>query len=82
MKNYCSVCQNKTCITTGKPCQKIENYLQRKKSDKELLDIDRLYTDRWIREKEIPTDPAVVEWIKGKRDQLGRNGMSRGSDID
>jgi len=56
---FCSTCTKKD--TCKEICQPLENYLARKESDKELLNIDRLYTDNWIRQKEVPYDPAHFE---------------------
>lgn len=56
---FCKDCPKKDTCT--KLCKELENYLNSNKSDKELLDIDRLYSDRWIRSKEIPYDPNMFE---------------------
>ena len=56
---YCQDCpKRETCQAT---CKEVENYLQKKQSDKDLLGIDRLYTDRWIRAVEIPYDPNILD---------------------
>ena len=50
MSAFCSKCpKSNTCKEICKP---LENYLQSTRSDKELLGIDRLYSDRWIKTKE------------------------------
>ena len=56
---FCSKCTKKD--TCKEICQPLENYLNRKESDKELLGIDRLYTDRHIRRVEIPYEPDNFE---------------------
>ena len=67
----CEKCPDKICLKSKlpqrewKPCQRVENYLNRKESDKELLGINRKYTDRHTRRKEISFDPDILEIMAG-----------------
>lgn len=56
---FCQDCPKKE--TCKEICKELENYLRTTKSDKELLNIDRLYSDNHIRKKEVPHDPTLFE---------------------
>lgn len=56
---FCSKCDKRD--TCREICKPLENYLQSNESDKELLGIDRGYSDRHIRRKEVPYAPEHFE---------------------
>lgn len=77
MKKFCEKCKKKTCLKTGKPCRKVENYLAREQSANG-------YSERWIRTKEIPINPTTIDFFaieclhrrKGRKKFLYSEGTS------
>lgn len=57
---YCETCINKTCLATKKPCQEVENFLERENAQKG-------YSNRHMRRKEIPFDPFILNELADKK---------------
>ena len=75
-------CQDCTKRDTCKEiCKPLKRYLSSNKSDKEILNIDRPYSDRWRRNKEVSYDPNILERKAGERATRILLGMSENSDM-
>ena len=68
------------CVDCGmrgnctKICDELERYLQRKESDMDLLGIKRLYSDSWIKLKEFPVDPVIMD-VRALEPKDGEKGI-------
>lgn len=76
---FCKDCDKRD--TCREMCKPLQNYLSSNKSDKDLLGIDRPYSDRWRRKKEVSYDPNILERKAGERATRILLGMSEGSDM-
>ena len=74
---FCENCDKRgNCV---KICGELERYLQRKGSDKDLLGIDRLYSDSWIKLKEVPVDPTIID-VRALEPRDGEKKIKKGDD--
>ena len=75
-QRYCS-CKRleQQCKTCKEICKELEKFLNRK-------DPDRLYSDRWIREKEVPYDNDIIDETLTKKFLERRYGKQKDTKDD